>query len=166
MSTQDAPPLGTSVPAALTLLRKRGERVTRARRAVLEVLDSTTEHLNADEIARRAAAKAPGVHRATVYRALSTLGELEMVRHTHVGGSAAVYHLAVLDPELGAEANANAHAHVRCTSCGIVLDVPAETLRPLVGRLERDLDFHLDPAHAALLGTCALCRVTAPTALA
>lgn len=157
MSTRDAHP-GPRVHAALSMLRARRERVTRARRAVLEVLDSTEEHLNADEIARRAAAMAPGVHRATVYRALTTLGELEMVTHTHVGGSATVYHLSLPDPQV--DARTTTHAHVQCTSCGAVIDVPADALRPLVGRLERDLDFRLDPQHAALLGTCATCRGT------
>ena len=38
------------VQAALDVLRARGERVTRVRQAVIEVLDSTAEHLDADEI--------------------------------------------------------------------------------------------------------------------
>ncbi len=50
--------------AVVQMLRERAERVTVARRAVLEVLDGTEEHLNADEIAARAAAAAPGLHRA------------------------------------------------------------------------------------------------------
>ena len=79
------------VQAALGSLRDQHERVTKARQAVIEVLDSTDEHLAADEIVARAEATAPGVHRATVYRALSTLGELGLITHTHVGGSATVY---------------------------------------------------------------------------
>ena len=77
------------------MLRDQHERVTRARQAVIEVLDGTEEHLAADEIVARAEASAPGVHRATVYRALATLGELGLIIHTHVGGSATVYHLAL-----------------------------------------------------------------------
>ena len=90
-----APP---RVKIALALLREKHERVTRARQAVIEVLDSTDEHLAAEEIVARAEASAPGVHRATVYRALATLGDLGLVTHTHVGGSATVYHLAVPTP--------------------------------------------------------------------
>src|SRR5688572_7476944 len=59
----DSPP---RVRAALSVLRTQHERVTRARQAVIEVLDSTEEHLAADEIVARAEASAPGVHRATV----------------------------------------------------------------------------------------------------
>ena len=87
------------VRAALVKLRARNERVTRVRQAVLEVLDGTDEHLAADEIASRAEALAPGLHRASVYRALATLGELGLVTHTHLGGAAAVYHLQVDLPD-------------------------------------------------------------------
>lgn len=142
------------VGAAVASLRAQGERVTRARRAVLEVLDGTVGHLNADEIARRVTELSPGVHRATVYRALATLGELGMVTHTHVGGSATVYHLAVTEETAGTHP---AHAHAQCTSCGAVIDVPTEALRALSRRLERDLDFRLEAQHAALLGTCSRC---------
>lgn len=145
--------------AAVQMLRERAERVTVARRAVLEVLDGTEEHLNADEIAARAAAAAPGLHRATVYRALTRLGELEMVTHTHVGGAATVYHLSVI----GTDVERGQHTHLQCTSCSVVIDIPADVLHPLASRLLNDLDFRLAPEHAALLGTCAACRATEST---
>ena len=110
------------VQAALSLLRNQHERVTRARQAVIEVLDGTQEHLAAEEIVARAESSAPGVHRATVYRALSTLGELGLVTHTHVGGSATVYHLSV--PEPADHAASAPHAHLQCTNCQAVIDHP------------------------------------------
>ena len=144
------------VQAALDVLRARGERVPRVRLAVIEVLDSTAEHLDADEIVGRAAASAPGVHRASVYRALATLGDLGLVTHTHIGGSAAVYHLTVEAPE--AAVDVQSHAHLQCSSCHRVIDIPVAVLDPLVTRVERDLGFRLEPQHTALLGICADCR--------
>jgi Fur family ferric uptake transcriptional regulator len=144
------------VRAALKVLRDRGERVTRVRQAVLEVLDSTAEHLDADQIVSHAAASAPGVHRASVYRALATLGELGLVTHTHIGGSAAVYHLSVEVPEPAA--TAQSHAHLQCSACHRVIDIPVGVLEPLAAKLDRDLGFRLEPRHAALLGICAACR--------
>lgn len=145
---------GSAALLAVEALRANGERVTQARRAILEVLERTDAHLNADEISAQAAAMAPGTHRATVYRALATLRDLGMVTHTHVGGAATVYHLAPAVDRVGGEGG---HTHVQCTSCGTLIDVPAKTLRPLVIRLERDLGFQLEPQHAALLGRCAAC---------
>ena len=150
------PAPGPQVQAALNVLRDRGERVTRVRQAVIQVLDSTAEHLDADEIVSQAAVAAPGVHRASVYRALATLGDLGLVTHTHLGGSATVYHLTVEVPEAAVEARS--HAHLQCSSCHRVIDIPVAVLDPLAARVERDLGFRLEPQHTALLGICADCR--------
>ena len=149
----DSPP---RVQAALSLLRDQHERVTRARQAVIEVLDSTEEHLAADQIVARAEALAPGVHRATVYRALATLGELGLVTHTHVGGSATVYHLAV--PAPSDQTASTPHAHLQCTNCQAVIDFPVDALDSLITRVDREAGFLVEPHHAALLGLCADCR--------
>jgi Fur family ferric uptake transcriptional regulator len=143
------------VQVALDLLRHKHERVTKARQAVIEVLDSTTEHLVADEIVVRAEGSAPGVHRATVYRALATLGDLGLVTHTHVGGSATVYHLAVPTPSTP---TIPTHAHLQCTNCQAVIDIPVEALDSLIATAEREAGFLVEPHHAALLGLCADCR--------
>jgi Fur family transcriptional regulator, ferric uptake regulator len=149
-------PSSPRVQAALGLLRAQHERVTRARQAVIEVLDSTDDHLTADEIVTRAEASAPGVHRATVYRALSTLGELGLVTHTHVGGSATVYHLAL--PAPADNAASAPHAHLQCTNCQAVIDFPVDALDSLISRVDREVGFQIEPHHAALLGLCADCR--------
>ena len=145
-----APP---RVQAALDLLKDRHERVTRARQAIIEVLDGTDEHLAADEIVARAEVSAPGVHRATVYRALSTLGDLGLVTHTHVAGSATVYHLAAPTTQA-----ATTHAHLQCTNCQNVIDIPVDVLDSLISQVDQDVGFLVEPHHAALLGLCADCR--------
>jgi Fur family transcriptional regulator, ferric uptake regulator len=144
------------VEVAVAELRRRGERITPARRAVLEILDDPSLHLNAEEIVARVAERAPGVHRATIYRALARLADLELVTHTHVGGSAAIHHLAevVLRPD----PPHTSHAHLQCTTCGRVIDLPADALQSLVTHLADDLDFDFQPEHTALLGTCSTCR--------
>ncbi len=139
------------------MLRRQGERVTAARRAVVEVLDSTAEHLTADDIALRATASAPGVHRTTVYRALTTLGDLGLVSHTHVAGSATIYHLALPGedhPEPG-------HAHVQCTTCNRIIDIDESVLEPLARTLRDDIGFRVAVHHAAFLGMCAECAAQA-----
>jgi Fur family transcriptional regulator, ferric uptake regulator len=141
-------------------LRALGQRVTPARVAVATVLARTTEHLGAAEIADRCAALDPGIHRATVYRALSTLTELEVVSHTHTSAAGAVYHLP------GSVAPAG-HAHLECTSCARIVDVPAALLTDLSEAVGSTYGFTLEPDHATLLGTCADCsgrKVVAPRA--
>jgi len=143
------------VAAAIQILRDRNERVTAARGALIEVLDGTQDHLTADEIVGRVEQTVPSVHRATVYRALATLGDLGLVTHTHIGGSAAVYHLTVApEPAAGGVG----HAHLQCTACHAVIDIPATALDPLRRQIADDLGFRLEPQHAALLGVCADCQ--------
>ena len=99
------------VAGAVARLRAAGERVTPARyavRRVLDVADVSDEHLTAEQIGTRVAEAEPSVHRATVYRTLTSLVEAGVVSHVHLGGSAAVYHLEVERPSA---AMAHSHAH-------------------------------------------------------
>ena len=138
-------------PAEVTAqrLRERGERVSPARLAVVEVLASTDEHLSAEQIGERAEQLRPGIHRATVYRALDALGEFGLVTHVHLGRAGTTYHLA---GEL-----APRHLHLRCSDCGTVLDVAGDILDPVRRKLQRELDFHLAPEQVALVGLCKDC---------
>jgi Fur family ferric uptake transcriptional regulator len=145
------------VAAAVARLRSAGERLTPARYAVLRVLDTadvSDEHLTAEQIGTRVAEAEPSVHRATVYRSLTSLVEAGVVSHVHLGGSATVYHLTVERPSA---TRLVGHAHVQCSSCGRVIDVPHDTLEPVAARLRDELGFRLDTTHAALLGTCRDC---------
>jgi Fur family ferric uptake transcriptional regulator len=147
-------------PAEVTAerLRARGERVTPARLAVVEVLATTEDHLSAEQIGERAEQLRPGIHRATVYRALDSLGELGLVTHVHLGRAGTTYHLAGdLKPR---------HLHLRCAVCGRVLDVAGDTLDPVRRKLQRELGFRLAPEQVALLGTCSDCaaKAAAPAA--
>ena len=141
-----------AVAEALGLLREKGERVTIARRAVLQVLDRASGHLCAEDIATRVDEAEPGVHRATVYRSLQSLAELGIVAHTHVPGSATIYHLR------HSPGSPTGHAHLQCSTCERFFDIPTDWLAPLRDRLRDELGFELEAQHAALLGTCADCR--------
>jgi Fur family ferric uptake transcriptional regulator len=130
-------------------LRERGERVTPARLAVVEVLAGTEEHLSAEQIGERAEELRPGIHRATVYRALEALGELGLVTHVNLGRAGTTYHLAGdLVPR---------HLHLRCSECGKVVDVAGDILDPVRRKLQRELGFRLAPEQVALIGLCADC---------
>ena len=164
-------PTTPRVADALARLRAVGERMTPARRAVLAVVDAADaagEHLTADQIGVRVGDLEPAVHRATVYRTLTSLTELGALSHVHLGGSATVYHLGSgpedESPEEGAHEHAqeHAHAHVQCHACGRVLDVPPDVLDAVAARLEAELGFVLDTGHAALLGTCRECAAHRP----
>ncbi|MBD2760454.1 transcriptional repressor [Yimella sp. cx-573] len=138
------------VEMALALLRSKGERVTKARRAVLRAL-AERPHQDAESVAALVASADPGVHRATIYRNLQSLVDAGVVSHTHVPDAATIYHLSV---------TGHRHTHLQCVQCGCMVDIPLEWVSPLGDRVRDELGFELDAGHAALLGTCQDCAAS------
>lgn len=99
-------------------------------RTVLDVVEQAGHgrHLTAQEIWVKARALQPRIGFATVHRGLIRLHELGAVLKIDVPGEAS----AVYEP------SANAHAHFRCTACGVLSDldyaVPPETVEELARR--------------------------------
>jgi len=137
------------VEAATRALRRRGQRVTRPRLAVIRALADLDGHPGADTVATAVAAGPDAVHRATVYRTLDTLAELGVVTHVHSSHGTTAYHLA----DLG-----EPHLHARCRTCGTVVDLPGDLLDDVTDRVGRSTGFELEAGHLALTGLCGACR--------
>ncbi len=135
------------IQTAIDALRARGERVTSARTALIDVLARDEDHLSADDIADRLDGTEPTPHRATVYRTLESLVNAGIVAHVHLPHGAATYHLAD---------TVRAHLHLLCRSCGAISDAAPDLLDDVRARLELD-GFRLDPDHVALTGWCDAC---------
>lgn len=131
---------------AIESLRAAGGRVTVARRAVLEAMAATREHLTAEQLAEAVAREVPAVHRSTIYRALEDLQAFGVVSHSHLGHAATTYQLA-----------ATSHAHFVCDGCGKSFHAPDPIFRTLVARASRDHGFTVDVHHLAVPGRCADC---------
>jgi Fe2+ or Zn2+ uptake regulation protein len=127
-------------------LRARGERLTPARRRVLEVLAAAADHVTADDVLDQVQRTNPEVHRATVYRTLDTLTRLGLTEHTHLGHGPAVYHLVD-----------DLHQHLVCEACGRVIEAPATLFRGVERRLRDDYGFTMRPLHFAIVGRCRRC---------
>ncbi len=143
------------VDDAVARLRARGERITKARSALIDVLAGCEDHLSADDIADRLAAAETVAHRATVYRTLESLVKAGIVAHVHLPHGAATYHLIDAD---------RAHLHLLCRTCGEILDAPSDLLDDVRARLESSAGFRLDPDHVALTGWCRTCAPDADVA--
>src|SRR5262245_13833962 len=96
-----------TLDALLDRLRAGGERITVARRAVLEtLLDAPDAHLTADELARRIHADHPSIHLSTVYRTLDTLVDSGLLVEVRIGNGPGSYHFT-----------SDEHHHAVCTTC-------------------------------------------------
>ncbi len=128
-------------------LRRRGQRVTTARRAVLEqLLLAGDVHLSADELARAVGEQHPEIHLSTIYRTLDALDEAGLIHRAPFDDHTTSYHLTD-----------DVHHHAVCRDCGATLSLPPELLEPLTRRLLRDHGFHADPRHLTIDGRCAEC---------
>ena len=71
-------------------LKERGVRLTRQRQILLELIDKTGEHLDAERLYQMAKEKDPKLNRVTVYRTLKMLkagGLVDELDLMHYGGS-------------------------------------------------------------------------------
>jgi Fur family ferric uptake transcriptional regulator len=136
-----------NVDEILSSVRGAAKRVTIAKRTVAEVLVNARGHLTVDEVTIAVQDRRPDVSPSTVYRILEEFEELKVVVHTHLGQSAAVYHLS------GA-----VHGHLTCEQCNATVQIPAAHFDALSKDLQQSYGFMLDRHHVAISGTCAHCQ--------
>ena len=134
-----------TVDVLLAELRRRGQRITTGRRAIVEVV-AGRGGLSAEEIARRVQVTHPDVHASTVYRTLETLEEADLLRHVHLGHGPARWQLAD-DP----------YHHLVCEACDTVQLVPRAFFDELRHRVRETFGFAIEFQHFATIGRCAAC---------
>jgi len=137
------------VDLVLEQFRAAGGRVTSPRRAIVEVLlgGDSHEHLTADEVSVWVRRNNPEIAVSTVYRSLDALEGLGVIEHVHVGHGPTVYHLA-----------GEAHVHLVCRLCGVVLEMADAGLQAMRAEVLDRHGFVIEPRHFAIHGVCASCH--------
>ena len=133
---------------ALDVLRAKGYRLTPQRMMILEAVETTDEHISAEEIHAQACARYPYINISTVYRTLELLNKLGMVTETDLGGGRFLYH----------SAGKAYHHHLVCRKCGKVQDIDVSVLQRLRDELRLHHHFNAELEHMAIFGTCERCR--------
>jgi Fur family ferric uptake transcriptional regulator len=132
-------------------MREMGFRVTGQRKVLASLLENSSNHLDADTLLQKAQRIDPSIHRATVYRTLSTLkkaGLLDELDLMHVEGGQHYYEVR---PSVS-------HIHLVCVSCGKVEEPEGRFLENLKKRLEKGTGFRVEVARLELGGQCSACR--------
>ena len=128
--------------------RATGRRLTAQRRLVLEVLEASDEHLDAEALYDRAKVQDSNISLATVYRTLTVLKEMGLVEEHRLGEEHGHYESVRAGP----------HYHFTCLGCGRVIEFDT----PLVGQIEQELcrreEVCVTGAHLHLSGYCAQCQ--------
>lgn len=130
-------------------LHGAGHRVTAPRLAVWAVLSQSPGHLTAEEIADRVRDQDPGVNLSSVYRSLSLLSDLGLVRESSMGGDR---------PSHWELAHPDEQFHLRCYRCGRVDHHAGDLVSGIREHLASDHGFAAERIELLVSGLCPSCR--------
>jgi Fur family ferric uptake transcriptional regulator len=130
-------------------MKQRGYRLTPQRRAVLDVITASPDHLTPAAIHDRVRREYPKVGLVTIYRTLAILAELGLICEVHAGGSCRSY---LMRKPVGH------HHHLICSECGTVVDFADCDLDRLEERLSRKTGFKVGAHLLEFLGLCPACQ--------
>ena len=136
--------------ALIERIRAAGIRVTAPRRAIAQVLENATEHLDVEQITERAQKIDPTIHRATVYRTLGLLKGLGLVDELdllHMKGDRHYYEIRTGD----------IHAHVICMRCNKVVEIEGEIIHDFEDRISAKTGYRIDYMRFEIGGYCSDC---------
>jgi Fur family ferric uptake transcriptional regulator len=132
-------------------LKQRGVRLTRQRQILLDLIDQSGQHLDAERLYLLAREKDPKLNRVTVYRTLKLLkagglvDELDLMHHD---GDQHYY-----ETRLKQE-----HAHVICLRCGKIEEFFGEPLKKMREQIESHFGFQIVLARTEVGGYCSHCQ--------
>ncbi|MDL1883711.1 transcriptional repressor [Anaerolineae bacterium CFX8] len=133
-------------------IREAGGRMTAQRQIILELLETSDEHLDAEELHRRARVQDTSISLATVYRTLNTLEEAGLVQQR--------YHSPEHSRKYVEPVHADEEYHFTCRNCHRVIAFHSELMQQLKQQLEAELNVQVLNACVCVDGLCPDCRVS------
>lgn len=130
-------------------MKRRGQRVTPQRAVILETVAHMDRHVTVQEVYDRARERLPGLHLATVYRALEGLQQAGLVDPFAAGPGLTRFALRHDD---------HPHGHLVCQRCGQTVDFNPELARGLAEKVEAVHAYQINLNHLTLRGMCPECR--------
>ncbi len=129
-------------------LNEHGYKLTRQRKAVVEVMTLADTRLTAAEVFAKAQHECPDLGLTTVYRTLEILEQLGAIRRVHL--------------EDGCEAFAPTsieHGHyLICANCRTTIEFEGCDLTAMLDRIARQTGFTIDQHWLELVGRCPKCQ--------
>jgi Fur family ferric uptake transcriptional regulator len=129
-------------------LRREGKRMTAQRALLLRIIAESDEHLDAEEIHRRARDQGARLSLATVYRTLKVLGEMGLLHELHFDETHHHY-----------ERTLGEHYHLICLECGQVSEHWPSDGGKRLRQVAEESGFDLIQARLELHGFCDRCRI-------
>jgi Fe2+ or Zn2+ uptake regulation protein len=129
-------------------LRRRGGRITRARRALLQLIERSPRPLGPGELQALLREEGVRMDRVSVYRNLTALLELGLL-HRVVGSSAV---------RPCAEKEQRCHHAIVCSACGFAREFHSQALERALSEVRRATRYRVDGHVLELRGLCESCQ--------
>ena len=131
-------------------LKKNGYRITKARTAVCSILENSGHfHLTAEEIFKRVKTKSKvKIDRATVYRTLDSLEELNLITHAHRPHDSGYYFIN----------KDNLNTHIVCKSCNKIVDLSKKSQKTILRNIQNETGFKSIDSSYIIRGFCKNCK--------
>jgi len=145
----DTPVLAVVVDlaSAIALMRRRGLRVSAARRLVVEALLAADGPMSAEQIAAGIGGRVPSSDIASVYRNLQAFEDIGLVRHVHLGHGPGLHALAV----------AGEREYLTCERCADYRVVVPDELNAVRDLIEHRFGYRASFTHFPIVGLCPSC---------
>lgn len=133
----------------LESLKAGGKKLTKPRKALLEILESSPLPITAAEVHARLRKGRHVADLVTVYRNLTMLQELGLVNPVGLHEGQMRYEV-----RHGREH----HHHIQCRGCGLIVDLLLCPLKKLTDLVERQTKFSVEGHALEFFGWCPQCR--------
>jgi len=128
-------------------LNATGARLTSQRSVIMDIIQRSDKHLDANEIFHRAATKIPRLSLATVYRTLNKLKELGIIEELSFHNDHHHYE-AKSDRE---------HHHLVCLDCGKITEFQYPLSKHISGKVAEAKGFKIIDTEVRISGYCSKC---------
>jgi Fur family transcriptional regulator, ferric uptake regulator len=132
----------------LDAIDRSAHRMTEPRRAVARLIADRDGHFSAADLVTEARQRRLAVGRATVFRTLDLLAELDLVERIDLPTGEHAY--VACEPAH--------HHHVVCSGCGRSDDIDDAGMRAVVREVERRTGYVISEHRLELFGLCADCQ--------
>ncbi|SDL39246.1 Fur family transcriptional regulator [Halarsenatibacter silvermanii] len=125
----------------------KNTRMTKQRKAILEVLKNTDSHPTADEIYEEVKKEIPNISLGTIYRNLNVLEEMDEIMVLDYGSTHSRFD--------GCSKN---HYHFHCSECEEIYDLDMKVQDELNSSVEDNFPFEVNKHRLEFYGLCPDCQ--------
>jgi len=121
-------------------------KLTAQRQAILDMINQSNQHWDADILARALSDAGHSIGIATIYRGLTALENAGLVQVIHLG-----------DKKRYERSDKAHHDHLVCRLCGAIEEFFDERIEERQRHVAKQYDFHMDGHQLLIFGICQTC---------